>query len=42
VDVTSAVKEGENVLSLRVDHSTITDLALGGILRPVLLIEKPE
>ena len=42
VDVTAAMKPGENVVALRVDHSTITDLSLGGILRPVLLIEKPE
>jgi len=42
VDVTSVVKDGENVVALRVDHSTITDLSLGGILRPVLLIEKPQ
>jgi hypothetical protein len=41
VDVTDAVRDGENVVSLRVDHTRITDLALGGILRPVLLIEKP-
>ena len=42
VDVTAAVKPGENVLSLRVDHTRITDLSLGGLLRPVLLIEKPQ
>ena len=32
------VKSG--TLAVRVDHNKITDLALGGILRPVLLIEK--
>lgn len=42
VDVTSAVKPGENVLALRVDHTRMTDLSLGGILRPVVLIEKPK
>ena len=42
VDVTNAVQPGENVLALRVDHSTITELSLGGILRPVLLIAKPD
>jgi len=41
VDVTSAVHPGENVVALRVDHTKITDLSLGGILRPVILIEKP-
>ena len=42
VNITSAVKPGENVLALRVDHTRITDLSLGGILRPVVLIEKPK
>jgi len=42
VDVTAAVKPGENVLAVRVDHTRITDLSLGGILRPVVLIEKPR
>ena len=42
VDVTDAVHDGDNVLSLRVDHTRMTDLSLGGILRPVLLIEKPQ
>ena len=42
VDVTDAVHRGENVVALRVDHTKITDLSLGGILRPVLLIEKPK
>ena len=42
VDVTNAIHPGENVVALRVDHSTITELSLGGILRPVLLIAKPE
>jgi hypothetical protein len=41
VDISDAVRDGENVLSLRVDHTRITELALGGILRPVALIEKP-
>ncbi len=42
VDVTDAIHPGENTVALRVDHSTITELSLGGILRPVLLIAKPE
>lgn len=41
-DVTDACRPGVNTVALRVDHSKITELALGGILRPVLLIEKPE
>ena len=42
VDITDAVHPGENVVALRADHSKITDLSLGGILRPVLLIEEAE
>ncbi|MCX7006987.1 MAG: hypothetical protein NTY53_07015, partial [Kiritimatiellaeota bacterium] len=42
VEVTAAVHTGENVVALRVDHTKMTDLALGGILRPVVLIEKKE
>ncbi len=42
VDVTAAVQPGENVLALRVDHTRMTELSLGGILRPVVLIEKPQ
>jgi len=40
VDISEAVRPGRNVVALRVDHSKITELFLGGILRPVLLIEK--
>ena len=39
-DITAFVRPGENTLALRVDHTKITDLALGGILRPVVLIER--
>ena len=42
VDITPAFKPGENTLALRIDHSRITELSLGGILRPVLLVKKPE
>ncbi len=42
VDVTAAMKTGENTVAVRVDHSQITDLSLGGIIRPVLLIAKPK
>jgi len=38
VDVTSAVKPGNNVVAIKVDHRQITELSLGGIVRPVLLI----
>jgi len=40
VDVSAALVPGENVVAVRVDHSTITELFLGGIIRPVLLVEK--
>jgi len=40
VDVTGAAAAGENVLAVRVDHRKITELFLGGIIRPVLLTEK--
>lgn len=39
--VTDAVKPGVNVVSVRCDHSSITELFLGGIIRPVLLIDRP-
>lgn len=42
VDVADAVHEGDNTLAVRIDHTRMTDLALGGILRPVALIEKPR
>jgi len=41
VDVTDAVTPGKNVVALRVDHRRITELFLGGIIRPILLIERP-
>jgi len=40
VDINDAVKPGENVVAVKIDHSKITELFLGGIIRPVLLIEK--
>jgi hypothetical protein len=42
VDVTEAIKPGENTIAIRIDHSRITELFLGGIIRPILLIHKPE
>ncbi|HEY3321486.1 MAG TPA: DUF4838 domain-containing protein [Planctomycetota bacterium] len=41
VDITAAVRDGKNVIAVRVDHSRMTELFLGGIVRPVLLIDKP-
>lgn len=41
IDITKAAKPGENLIAVRVDHSKITELFLGGIIRPVLLIERP-
>jgi len=42
VDVAEAVRPGVNVVAVRVDHSSITELFLGGIIRPVLLVETPR
>ena len=41
VDLAGVVHEGENVVAVRVDNRKINELFLGGILRPVLLIERP-
>lgn len=38
VDVSQTVRPGRNTIAVRVDHSRITDLFLGGIIRPVLLV----
>ncbi len=40
VDVTNVLRPGPNVIAIKVDHRKITELSLGGIVRPVLLIEK--
>ncbi len=37
----SLLRDEGNVVALSVDHSAITDLDLGGILRPVLLLSAP-
>ncbi|MBM4018581.1 MAG: DUF4838 domain-containing protein, partial [Planctomycetes bacterium] len=42
VDVADAVRTGPNVVAVRVDHAKITELFLGGIIRPVVLVEKPQ
>ena len=34
-----ALRPGRNVLAVRVDHTKLTELFLGGIIRPVLLID---
>jgi hypothetical protein len=38
VDVAGALRSGRNVVAVRVDHARITDLNLGGLLRPVFLV----
>jgi hypothetical protein len=40
VDAEGALKPGRNTIAVRVDHSSMTELFLGGIIRPVLLIER--
>ncbi len=42
VDISAAAHEGKNAVAVRVDHSRMTELSLGGILRPVVLIDKPD
>jgi hypothetical protein len=37
VNVARALRTGENAVAVRVDHRSITELFLGGIIRPVLL-----
>jgi hypothetical protein len=39
VDLATAVHAGENVVAVRCDNRKISELFLGGILRPVLLVE---
>lgn len=39
VDITRAAKVGDNVVAVRVDHSQTTELYLGGIIRPVIVVE---
>ena len=41
-DISQAVRVGENVVAVRCDHRKISELFLGGILRPVLLISRPS
>jgi beta-galactosidase len=41
VDVTPHVRAGRNVIALRVDHRTISELFLGGIVRPIALVKRP-
>ena len=40
VDITPAVHDGTNSIAVRVDHTRMTELFLGGIIRPVLLVDK--
>ncbi len=41
VDVSSAWKPGQkNVVAVRCDHSGITELGLGGIIRPIYLVDR--
>jgi hypothetical protein len=40
VDLAPALRDGDNAVAVRVDNRKISELFLGGILRPVLLVEK--
>ena len=37
-----ALKVGENTIAVRVDHTRITELSLGGIIRPVFIVDRVE
>jgi hypothetical protein len=41
VPLDGVVKPGDNVVAVRVDNRRISELFLGGILRPVVLVETP-
>jgi len=41
VDVTEVWVEGDNNVAVRVDHTQIQELGLGGIVGPIFLIERP-
>ena len=39
VDLAPVLKDGDNVVAVRADNRKISELFLGGILRPVVLVE---
>jgi hypothetical protein len=41
IDITEAAKPGQNTVAIKIDHRQITELFLGGIIRPILLIAEP-
>ena len=41
VDITNLARPGKNSVAFKIDHRKITEVFLGGIIRPILLIEKP-
>jgi len=41
MDVTGKVRKGKNVLAVKIDHRNISELALGGIIKPVMLYSAP-
>jgi Domain of unknown function (DUF4838)/Glycosyl hydrolases family 2, sugar binding domain len=41
VDVSPLVRAGRNVVAMRIDHRAISELFLGGIVRPVALVKRP-
>ena len=42
IPLDAAAKPGDNVIAVRVDNRKISELFLGGILRPVVLVESPR
>lgn len=41
VDISSVIHPWSNSVAVRVDHRRLSELNLGGILRPVYLVQKP-
>ena len=42
VDASVSLRSGDNLIAIRVDHTTLAELALGGIVGPAFLIEVDE
>ena len=41
-DVSAHVRKGRNIVAVRIDHSSISELSLGGIIKPVMVYAGPE
>lgn len=41
MDITGKLRKGKNLIALKIDHSSISELALGGILKPIMVYAGP-